>query len=148
MQNKLLKIARMGLALAVLVFAGALPALAQDCHRWIDKEDFFWGNQTPEKMENCLNDREDVHARDESGQTPLHRVVQFNTKPEVIMMLVEAGANINSRDYIGFTPLHYAAKNAYLDVTATLLALGADINVRDARGRTPLYESALGNKKP
>ena len=41
MQNKLLKIARMGLALVILSF-GALPALAQSCEGWENEDKEYW----------------------------------------------------------------------------------------------------------
>ena len=46
-------------------------------------------------------------------ETPLHRACIRNKKFEVVKILVKAGADINSRDSKGLSPLGYAAKGNY-----------------------------------
>ncbi len=41
--------------------------------------------------------------------------------PEVIKLLLSKGANINSKDHIGRTPLHFAARCGNVDVVRFLL---------------------------
>ena len=149
MQNKLLKIARMGLALAVLVFAGALPAMAQDCEGWIEKDKDYWDNITPEQIKVCLDNGADVSVRGTSKSTtfygswvlytPLHRVAINNANPKVISALVNAGANVNARDESGRAPIHNAAGwNKNPKVIMALLEAGANVNARFESGSTPL----------
>ena len=55
---------------------------------------------------------------------------------ECVRLLVQAGANVNARDFDGNTPLH----QVYLsDVEEELLRLGADVNARNKDGETPIF---------
>lgn len=67
----------------------------------------------------------------------LMQVVQLNDIPTV-MRLVENGADINQTDSMGFTPLHVAAWNGYVELTEYLLQKGANPNVLSQSGNTPL----------
>ena len=215
MQNKLLKIARMGLALAILVFAGALPALAQDCvglmnkiteeeeneifrkhekmmaeiqNAWdvadgdsdklseeigkldlsdaeadaekssrLSKESMwdleesileisnplaggsisqntdntkggfvdYWENITPEQIKTCLKEGSDINVNVQNmlGRTPLHNTARFNKYPEVIIILLKAGANGKLKDSNGHTAFDWAGYNEGLKGTDAYQAL-------------------------
>lgn len=47
------------------------------------------------------------------------------------------GADINAIDEYGYTPLHSAAKNGYLEIVKVLVEQGADVNIRTVDGKTP-----------
>jgi ankyrin repeat protein len=84
----------------------------------------------------------DVNAKDEFGNTPLHK---SSINPDKIRYLISHGADINARDNDGKTPLHKAAeKNYNVDVLKGLVSLGADIHARD--GKLPL-DCANTNEK-
>ena len=51
---------------------------------------------------------------------------------------LDAGANINHRNAIGFTALHQAARHGSVAAFPLLLSNGSDINARSASGWTPL----------
>ncbi|MBI1820186.1 MAG: ankyrin repeat domain-containing protein [Nitrospirae bacterium] len=60
-------------------------------------------------------------------------------RPQVIKVLISAGANINSiRDDIGNTPLINAVNSSNEDTMRALIELGADVNVANSIGRTAL----------
>jgi cytohesin len=63
-------------------------------------------------------------------------------KPEVIRLLLAAGADPNAVDFEGATPLMYAAKVERPEVLRALLAAGADPDAQDAQGRTALMYAA------
>lgn len=72
------------------------------------------------------------------GQTPLHYAIHDDI--EIIILLLEAGADINTRDNLEQTPLHYAVDSRYtpdMNVIKLLLASGADITALDEDDRTP-----------
>jgi ankyrin repeat protein len=54
------------------------------------------------------------------------------------MYLMEAGAQVNSKDKDGWTPLHWAAWNGHLDIVQILLPNGADVNAKDSDGFQPI----------
>jgi ankyrin repeat protein len=61
----------------------------------------------------------------------------FYADPVVSKMLIDAGADLSATDYQGRTALHVSQSSEKFDV---LIAAGADINARDHRGRTPLHQ--------
>jgi len=60
--------------------------------------------------------------------------------------LLNRGVNVNARDLVnGWTALHRACKEGYLDIVALLLKNGADKNLRSETGETPA--SVCGNQQ-
>jgi ankyrin repeat protein len=57
---------------------------------------------------------------------------------EIIKLLLEHGADVNSIDLQGITPLMHAAWRASVDVIQLLLERGADSTIKDNYGRTAL----------
>ncbi|CAG9761171.1 unnamed protein product [Ceutorhynchus assimilis] len=82
------------------------------------------------------------------GACPLHLAAEINC-PEIIKLLIENQAEINRKDYDGYTPLHIAAtyKNNSKAVE-TLVKLNASINLITINGDLPLHRAAAsGNEK-
>ena len=61
---------------------------------------------------------------------------------ERVKLFLGLGANVNSKDVEGDTPLHQAVERNDLKVAEILLQNGANINARDKVGRTPLHDAA------
>jgi uncharacterized protein len=77
----------------------------------------------------------DVNARNDEGITPLHLAAW----PEIVDVLIQAGAQLEARDKQSRTPLMVnAADPGKLDAMQALLRHGVDVSARDARGRTAL----------
>lgn len=83
------------------------------------------------------------------SSTALHMVTDwpgyFPRGPEIVRLLVDAGADPNARTTPGIaeTPLHYAASSDDADVADALIASGADIEAPDGSIGTPL-DNAVG----
>ena len=70
--------------------------------------------------------------------TPLSIAAQFGHVQEVLA-LIEAGADINVCNHIGWTPLSMAAGNGHHETTVQILIeAGADTNKASYSGMTPL----------
>ncbi|CAI6334359.1 unnamed protein product [Periconia digitata] len=100
-----------------------------------------------------LDAKADVHATDDSGQTPLHHAGQYaphnrtQERVKIIRLLLENGADINMRDINSDTALNYAVYNGYKAATQILLDHGADLNIRNRSGYTALQIVHPENKK-
>jgi serine/threonine protein kinase len=69
--------------------------------------------------------------------SPLHQAVHMG-QPHYLRMLLEKGANPNTRDQFGEMPLHYALRRGDRATVGMLLDFGANPNARDRTGRSPL----------
>ncbi len=81
--------------------------------------------------------REDVHAIDADGTTPLHWAV-YRNDVEAVKRLLKAGAEVNASNDYGATPLSEAAVSGNVEVIRRLLDAGADVNATNADGQSPL----------
>lgn len=68
----------------------------------------------------------------------LLHLAAFEGSVDTVLLLLAAGANVNTPDLDGWTPLHYAARNESQaePLVRTLVAAGAIVDKRDNRGRT------------
>jgi len=87
----------------------------------------------------------DLEAKDPgAGASPLHYAVMKGALP-MIGMLVQRGADVNSRTKSGTAPLHTAVLYNHYEAAEYLIAKGADVNLKSTSGVTPL-ELALTAK--
>lgn len=70
--------------------------------------------------------------------TPLEYAILFN-RDKIAKLLIENGANIESRDSEGNTPLFIAVKKGFTDITQLLIENGADINIRTKDNQNALH---------
>ena len=80
------------------------------------------------------------HLNKRGVRTPPRTLAQLRTLRSLILALTlltaAAGHGVTQQ-----TPLHWAARNGYVDVARGLIANGADLNVRETLRRTPLHVS-------
>ena len=65
---------------------------------------------------------------------------------EGIKQHIDAGVNVDLKDEIGFTPLHYVASIGQKEIAEYLIEKGADVNAKDKDGATPLHYAAPSTK--
>ena len=68
-----------------------------------------------------------------------------NPEPELVALLLKAGADPNSADRAGRTPLMFAAAQGRLELAQALLAGGADVEAKAANGKTA-WHVAMGRR--
>ena len=85
------------------------------------------------------------NAQDRGGHTPLYCVANecaSENGPEVVRMLVQAGASVNACGGVTrATPLHMAARRGFTAIADALLDCGAAIQAMDGKGDTPLQRA-------
>ena len=82
-----------------------------------------------------VRERRGLNARDRQGSAPLHFAMG---DPEIVRVLIEAGADINQPGDGERTPLHEAIQAGHLETVKLLLERRADRGARSRRGETPL----------
>lgn len=88
-----------------------------------------------------------VNAVDDTQRSALHhtaKMAHFGSAPDIVKMLLNAGAIVNSRDHIGTTPLMFAAANGAEEMATSLLDARAIVDASDFEGCTPMeYASSM-----
>ena len=59
-----------------------------------------------------------------------------------VQVMINAGANVNAKNFLGQTPLHEAIILGNAKVIPVLVKVGADVNAKDKNGFTPLHGAA------
>ncbi len=93
----------------------------------------------PAMVEEILALHPDVNAKGRSGNTALTNLLESSiaeSEPEIVALLIEAGADVSARNDNGQTPI-FAACNNYKTL-APLLAAHPDLNLIDKNGQTAL----------
>ncbi|XP_057676703.1 rabankyrin-5 [Corythoichthys intestinalis] len=89
------------------------------------------------------NGEGEEEARD--GQMPLHLASSWGLE-EVVQCLLEFGANVNTQDAEGRTPIHAAISNQHNVIIQLLIShLDIRLNIRDRQGMTP-FACAMTHK--
>ena len=88
-----------------------------------------------------IDQRLDVNAPQADGTTPLHWAADRDA-PEIVGMLIRAGADVKAANRYGATPLWLAALNGNAATIGLLLEAGADAGAASADGETALMVAA------
>ena len=125
----------------VASIAAVSPAAAQTPADLIDATK----RQDVAAVRTQLARRVDVNGRAADGSTALHWAAQRNN-PQLVDLLVRAGANAKASSRYNVPPLYFAALNGNAPVMERLLAAGADANGTAYEGQTMLMTAALSGR--
>lgn len=85
-----------------------------------------------------------VNRADEDGLTMLHHAV-LETQPEIVTMLLNAGAIADTQDKYGETPAHLAQRLGYADIAQEITrAATAQHKAAQQRADTQEFKKAVG----
>jgi ankyrin repeat protein len=59
--------------------------------------------------------------------------------------LIKRGADVNSKNNYGLTPLHFSSIENHIELAKLLLERGADVKAKDNDGYTPLHLASISN---
>lgn len=106
----------------------------------VGRDDFFgdtWlslavSSENPALVAWILNKGAEVSVLEKDGYTPLHSAIeaQDESKYEIMQLLIEAGAELNTRGFNDWTPAHLAAARNDLRALQMVCEAGADLGVR------------------
>lgn len=135
------------LVLPVLASVGAAP-VQDPCEGWL--RGAFWERADPATVRTCLAAGYSVDDRSTPAeQTPLHWAARYSDDPDVVRVLIEAGADLEASTRARRTPLHWAARyNRSPAIVGALLEYEANVYAETRHGRTPLHLAALFNENP
>ena len=115
----------------------------------------------------------EVNAKDENSLTPLDQAIERKKTGtidllrkhggkrgsvysihiaakgdiEAVKQHLAAGADVNAKDKIKGTPLHYAAAYGHKEIVKLLITAGADVTVKDEKGKTTSHYAAMNGRK-
>lgn len=113
---------------------------------------------SPEIIHLLLQYGAHIEVKNNWGQTPFMAAIEASSVnlecgwvSESIEPLIQAGADVNTTDTEGNTPLHVAVTGCYIPydtrVTEILLASGADTHAENGDGETPIMLAVQKNRR-
>ena len=124
----------------------------RESDNWLDFH--FWAQTDPDEVQRRLDDAHPVNDREEYGRTPLYFASlgsacrENPADTQLIQMLLQNGAEVNSVSTEGNTALHAITWNQEEEPTRLLLEEEALLEQKDATGMTPLMRAAGHNDNP
>ena len=93
-----------------------------------------------DEVSRLLKQGADIHAKkmNKSGKTALH----FASKKghiEMVRLLIDKGADTNTRDKYGLTPLHLASMEGHTEIVRLLIENKANVHAWASSGETALH---------
>lgn len=73
----------------------------------------------------------------------IREILRQSPDHQLIKGCINAGAPLDARSFRGWTALHYAAVNGYLEIAQALIDAGASIDAQNTEGETPLHKAAI-----
>jgi ankyrin repeat protein len=90
------------------------------------------------KLQQLIDQDKDVIKHvDRSGNTLSH-LAAMHKSPGCIKILIENGAEIDAKNFQGFTPLMLSCSTSNMEITKLLINAGANINTQNQNGTSPL----------
>ena len=96
----------------------------------------FFGHREAVEVLLAAGARVNDASRNPMHVAPLHSALA-GSDPEIVLLLLDAGADVNAVQADGYTPLHEAAQNGDQEMAERLVAAGGDPRARLDDGSTP-----------
>ncbi|KAL8704734.1 MAG: hypothetical protein Q9201_002118 [Fulgogasparrea decipioides] len=80
-----------------------------------------------------------------TNMTPIHYAAEYQNSYEQIKGLASLGAHVDGRDYLEWTPLHWASWRGHLASLNALIDHGADVNAKTIDGNASIMLAVANN---
>ncbi|HCO96842.1 MAG TPA: hypothetical protein DIU00_23365 [Phycisphaerales bacterium] len=97
--------------------------------------------EAPIENKDKLNESLLSYAAGLTTSSPSIKTILINN----IKKALSQGADVNTVDEYGLTPLHYAVNQGHINIVKLLIAQGACLDVKDNAGRAPIHYAAEAN---
>ncbi|CAG9827244.1 unnamed protein product [Diabrotica balteata] len=94
-----------------------------------------------EEVITLIKSGKSVNINDNNGNTPLHIAVFKNNLTILNYLVCDESIRINTRNFMGQTPLFIAAKHGFIEACRILVKHGANVNLPDNEDVTPLHRA-------
>lgn len=94
-------------------------------------------------IEILIENSADYTHRNNQGLNALHVSAQGNKPESLILMTERYKLNINSKDNVNSTPLHWACYTGSHETVNFILSREPEINIQDKDGYTPLHLAVI-----
>lgn len=98
-----------------------------------------------EEIEKWKISERNIDVVDRYGRSLVFHAVLANAV-DVLSSLLEQRPNLDTRDNKGWSSLHYASDNKFIEAANLLISAGADIEIKDDYGNTPLWRATFSSK--
>ncbi|KAI9772789.1 MAG: hypothetical protein M1839_002290 [Geoglossum umbratile] len=102
-------------------------------------------SQNPRVYELLIIAKANITFANSYGDEALHCACNHRDIMACIKPLIMNGAKLNSRNFLGRTPLSFSAEKNNAEIGSYLLNLGADMRIADIKGETPLFHAIFSN---
>lgn len=99
-----------------------------------------------EQFKSMVSELEDINIQNKYGWTLLHITIRRDRR-DMVVYLLESGADINRVDGVGWTPLMEAIMDEMTELVKLLVEKGADKTIANQRGMTaPMIAQKFGRE--
>ena len=90
-----------------------------------------------------------ILTHDDYGRRIIH-IVSIHYNEDIMNLILAVNPDLNKKDALDNTPLHYACMYGHIDLVDKLLKLGAEPNMKNKKGQTPIMLASIfkGKKTP
>ena len=100
-----------------------------------------------ELIEKLLYLGADPNLQDFNSETPFLLAVKYFLPSQIVETFLRCDSNVEAKDLMNKTALHYAVINSHLEIIPMLVSEGCNLNAKCSSGMTPLMISSFKNQQ-